>query len=187
MMLVKTAGGAAPLRVWICAAFLAVAGAGTAAAEVVLECPATDHGPQVALRFDADVLSVTDARGTAALRGSIQHIQPGMFGIKGSGAMEAVMPDPAAFDDCIVARLKQQDASPSDPSALAYVTNLCRLKLLPTGRVQMVEVEFTATALDPGKATLAIQRSYAVPSKVTGKPMQLAEFPLRNCTVIKGP
>lgn len=186
-MLVKTAGGAAPFRIWICAVFLAVTGADIAAAEVVLECPATDHGAQVALRFDADVLSVTDARGTAAVPGSIQHIRPGMFGIKGAGPMEAVMPDPAAFDDCIVARLKQQDASPSDPSALAYVTNLCRLKLLPSGRVQKVDVEFTATALDAGKATLSIQRSYAVPSKVTGKPMQLAEFPVRNCNVIKGP
>jgi hypothetical protein len=110
-----------------------------------------------------------------------------MFGIKGSGPMEAVMPDPAAFDDCLVARLKQQDASAADASALAYVVNLCRLKLLSSGSVQKIEAEFTATALDPGKATVSIQRWYAVPSKVTGKPMQLAEFPVRNCDVVKGP
>jgi hypothetical protein len=133
------------------------------------------------------VLSVTDARGTAALPASMQQMQPGLFGIKGSGTMDAVMPDPGAFDDCLIARLKQQDANPADPSALAYVANLCRLKLMPSGRVQKVEAEFTATALDPGKATLSVQRSYAVPSKVTGKPMQIAELPARNCNVVKGP
>ena len=187
MMLVKTTGGGARLRVWICTAILTLTATAAKAAEILMECPATDHAPKVALRFDADVLSVTDARGTAALRGSLQNIRPGMFGIKGLGPMDAVMPDPAAFDDCLVARLKQQDASAADASALTYVANLCRVKLLPAGRVQKVEAEFTATALDPGKATLFIQRRYTVPSKVTGKPMQLDEFPPRNCDVVKGP
>ena len=185
MMLVKATGGAR-LRVWICASILTLS-ATAAKTEILMECPATDHAPKIALRFDADMLSVTDARGTAALTGSLQNIRPGMFGIKGSGPMDAVMPDPAAFDDCLVARLKQQNASAADASALTYMANLCRVKLLPAGSVQKIEAEFTATALDPKKATLFIQRRYMVPSKVTGKPMQLDEFPPRNCDVVKGP
>jgi hypothetical protein len=187
MMLVKTTGGGARLRIWICTAILMLSSAAASAAEILMECPATDHAPKIALRFDADVLSVTDARGTAALTGSLQNIRPGMFGIKGSGPMDAMMPDPGALDDCLIARLKQQDASATDASALTYVANLCRGKLLPAGRVQKVEAEFTATALDPAKATLFIQRRYMVASKVTGKPMQLDEFPPRNCDIVKGP
>lgn len=186
-MLVRNASGPAKFPSWICAALLTLTAAKGAVAETLVECPATDRGQRISLRFDADVLSVTDMRGTAALRGSIQHTQPGMFGIKGSGTMEAVMPDPAAFDDCLTARLKQQDASPTNPSALSYVANLCRMKLLPSGSVQKVEAEITATALDPAKATVFIQRRYMVPSKITGKPMQLDEFPPRNCDVVKGP
>jgi hypothetical protein len=186
-MLVKTADKAVRYRAWFCAVLLTLGATKGEAAEILMECPATDRAPKVALRFNADILSVTDAQGTSALRGSLQPIQPGVFGIKGSGPMEAVMPDPGAFDDCLVARLKQQDASATNESAVTYVANLCRLKLLPSGSVQKVEAVFTATALDPGKATVFIQRSYTVPSKVTGKPMQLDEFPPRNCDVIKGP
>ena len=175
-MLVKIAG----------AVLLTLATATGAAAEILLECPATDHGPKLGLRFDADMLSVTDGRGTANLQAFLQNIRPGMFGIRGSGPMDAVMPDPAALDDCLAARLKQQDASAADASALAYVANLCRLKLMPSGSVQKVEAELTATALDPGTAMVFIQRRYMVPSKLTGKPMQLDEFPPRNCVVVKG-
>lgn len=185
-MLVRIAANATSMRTRICATLLTLAASG-AEAEIRMDCPATDHAAKMELRFDADVLSVTDARGTSALRGSLQPIAPGMFGLKGTGSMQAMMPDPAAFDDCVVARLKQQDASAADASALTYVANLCRLKLMPSGRVQAIEAEFTATALDPAKATLFIQRSYTMPSKVTGKPMQLDEFPTRNCDVVKGP
>ena len=185
-MLVKPARNAALRAASIGSALLILAATG-AAAEIRLDCPAPDPAAKIQLRFDADVLSITDGRGTSALQASLQTIQPGMFGIKGAGPMEAIMPDPAAFDDCVVGRLKQQDASATDPSALAYVANLCRLKLMPSGRVQRVEAAFTATALDPGKATLFIQRSFTVPSKVTGKPMQLDEFPLRSCDIVKGP
>lgn len=182
-MLVNTTA----LRAWACIALLTMAATKAEAAEILMECPATDHGAKVTLRFDADVLSVTDARGTAALPAFFQDIRPGMFGIKGSGPMEAPMPDPAALDDCLVARLKQQDASAADASALAYVANLCRMKLLPSASVQKIEAEITATALDPEKAMVFIQRRYTVPSKVTAKPIQLDEFPPRNCNIVKGP
>ena len=72
-------------------------------------------------------------------------------------------------------------------SALAYVANLCRMKLLPSASVQKIEVEITATTLDPEKAMVFIQRRYTVPSKVTAKPIQLDEFPPRNCNIVKGP
>jgi hypothetical protein len=186
MKLVRTAG-AACMGTALRGVLLAAAAATGAAADVHIECPATGHAPPVALRFDANVLSVTDARGTAALPGSMQELQPGSFGIRGAGAMDALMPNPAALDECLAARLKQQGASANDVSALGYVANLCRLKLTPSGSVQEVEAEFTATALDAGKATVFIQRRYKQPSKVTGAPLQLDEVPPRDCAITKGP
>jgi hypothetical protein len=184
---IRTAAGLRILHVSICIGALMTTAPAGASAKVAIDCPADGPTPMMSLRYDADSLSVTHASGTVALPASIQRDPSGMFSIRASGPMEASMPEPAALDQCLAAKLKEQEATAADTGTLDYVAYLCRLKLSPSGTVQKTKTVFTITALDPDKAMLFIQRRYTVPSAVTGKPIQLDEFPLRNCNVLTRP
>jgi hypothetical protein len=158
------------------------------AAEITLECPTEHPGqPKLSLRYGAEALSVTDADGTTALPGTVKDLPSGMFGISAHGPMTALMPEPAALDKCLVDKLKQLGMRADDADALTYVANACRLKLSSSATMQKIEADFVITALEPGEAMLYIERQYAAPSAVTGKPVTLAEFPTRNCKVLTGP
>jgi hypothetical protein len=175
------------LRAWSSAAVLIAATSTAWAGEIAIDCPEGGGQPKLSLRFDANALSVTDPSGAAKLPGSLELGPSGMFTVSGSGPMQAVMPDPAKFDECLAANLKQQNAAATDTDAVAYGANSCRLTLTPSGTMQNVQANFTVTALEPGKAMVFIQREFTVPSKVTGKPVQLDEFMPSNCDVLKGP
>ena len=153
------------------------------AADISINCPAAEVGPQVSLRFNGDMLAVTDKDGTNDLAASLQGDAAGVFTIYGSGAMNAMMPNGSELDQCIAEKLKQLGATAADADALGSVSNTCQQKLLPTAVKQNVQVQFTVTSIDKGAATLFIQRQYLTPSAVTGKPLWLDEWPLRNCEV----
>jgi hypothetical protein len=125
--------------------------------------------------------------GYPRLPASLSQASAGMFAIQGWGAMETPMPDLADMDRCLGDGLKNKGMQATDRDAVAFVGNLCRLKLMPGAAVQKVAARYEITALDPKAATVFISRSYTVASSVTGEPLQLDEWPIRQCAVISGP
>ena len=159
----------------------------SAAAGLAIECPQGEAGPKLSLIYTPDAMSVTDGKGTVSLSASIQGDPAGIFTLYGSGPMDAMMPDAAALDECLAAKLAGQGVTAADADMLAYVSNACRLKLTPSGSVQKVQAQLTLTSIDKGKAMLFIQRQYLTPSAVTGKPLRLDEFPTSSCEVMGVP
>lgn len=155
----------------------------SAAAGVVMECPGGEAGPKLSLTYAVGSLSITEGSSAVSLPASIQGEPAGIFTVYGSGPMFALMPEAAILDECLAAKLKQQGVTAADADMLAYWSNACRLKLMPSGSVQKVQAQLTLTSIDKGKATLFIQRQYLTPSTVTGKPLRLDEFPVRSCEV----
>ena len=83
--------------------------------------------------------------------------------------------------------LRNTGAAAADAHMLAHLSNACRVKLIPSGTVQKVQAQLTLTSIDKGKAVLFVQQQYLMASAVTGKPLQLDEFPVRNCVVLTVP
>lgn len=159
---------------------------GTASAEISIECPEGEAEPNLSMIYAHDTLSVTNENSAVSLPATIQGETTGMFTVYGSGTMDAMMPEATALDECLAAELREHGATAADVDMLAYSSNTCRLKLMPSGSLQKVQSQFTLTSTDKGKAMLFVQRQYLKPSAVTGKPLQLDEFPPRNCIVLSG-
>ncbi|WP_143744685.1 hypothetical protein [Mesorhizobium prunaredense] len=157
------------------------------AAEIAIDCPADAGLPELVFGFAADTLSIKDASGTATLQASFHELSAGMFAIQAWGPTETPMPNLADMDRCLGDGLKKQDMQATDASAVTYLSNLCRLKLMPEATAQRIDAKYEITALDPKSATVFISRSYTVASSVTGEPLQLDEWPIRQCAVISGP
>ncbi|MGB8817161.1 MAG: hypothetical protein WCC66_04480 [Rhizobiaceae bacterium] len=169
------------------AALGALMTSGCAAAEITMECPQGEAGAKLSLVYEADTLTVNEADSSATLAGSIQLDPSGIFAIYGSGPTEAKMAEPGALDACVAASLTTQGAVAGDSGALGYAINACSVKLAPSATMQKVQAQYTLTSIDKGKATLFIQRQYFQPSVVTGKPLQIDVFPMRECAVLAGP
>ena len=165
----------------------ALAPAESAAAGLAIECPQSEAGPKLSLSYVPDMLSVTEGVSAASLSASLQGDPAGIFTLYGTGPMDAMMPEASALDECLTAKLKEQGVTAADADMLAYGANACRLKLASSGSVQKVQAQLTLTSVDKGKAILFIQRQYLTPSALTGKPLQLDEFPTRNCEVLSVP
>lgn len=129
-------------------------------------------------------MNVTDADGTAAVSATLQGDPSGMFTIQALGPIEGAMPALDALDGCLAGKLKQQGAVATDTDTLTFVLNQCRLKLATASIRQKVDATFTITSIDKGSASLLLSRRYVVPSAVTGNPMQLDEWPMRECSVV---
>ncbi len=156
-------------------------------ANVTFSCPEGEAGSKLLLSYANDALSIADGNVTTSLPATIQGDAAGIFTVYGSGPMDATMPEPAAMDACLSAKLKEQGVTADDKDMLAYDSNACRVELIPNGTIQKVQAQLTLTSIDKGKATLFIQRQYLTPSTITGLPLQLDEFPTRNCDVVLMP
>lgn len=132
------------------------------------------------------MLNVTDADGTAGMPATLQGDAADMFTIQASGLIEGAMPALEALDGCVAGKLKQQGAAATDTDALTFVLNQCRLQLASASSRQKVDATFIVTSMEKGNASLMISRRYTVPSEVTGAPLQLDEWPMRQCNVASG-
>ena len=97
------------------------------------------------------------------------------------------MPEPAALDSCLLTKLKQQSAMAKDEDAVIYSAGLCRFDLASSQTSQKVDAQLNATSLEGKTAQVFIQRTYTAPSAVSGKPVQIDEWPTRQCAVLAGP
>jgi hypothetical protein len=156
-------------------------------AEINFHCPQGESGGQMSLHYDGENLAIVEEHGASSLTGTIQGDVNGRFTLYGTGPMDAIMPNAAALDLCLIDKLQEQAVLATDVDAVAYATNSCRLKLTPAGSMLRVQTQLTLTSIDKGKAMLFIQRKYKMPSVVTGKPLQLDELPIRNCNVLSEP
>lgn len=153
------------------------------AAEISLECPAAGFSPALALHLSGTMLIVSDPAGRAELPAILNGDPFGMFTIEASGPMEAAMPVLADLEICAEGKLQDQGAAPTDADALVYVLNLCRLKLQSAATPQVAAARFVLTSMAAGSASLLISRSYVEASRMTGAPLQLDEWPMRQCRV----
>lgn len=167
--------------------FVMLTTANATAGGIAFTCAAGEAGTKLSLSFNADVLSVTDDKGASSVPASIQGDPEGIFTLYGSGPMEVLMPDAAALDACLSAKLKAQGVTADDKDMLAYDSSACRAMLIANGAIQQAQAQLTLTSIDKGKATLFVQHQYLTPSAVTGKPLQLDEFPTRTCDVAPAP
>lgn len=156
---------------------------GAHAAEIAITCPADGSALELKLKLDGEQLNVTDTNGTASVPAHIDTDPSGMFAISASGPVEAVMPSLGALDTCIAEKLKAQGMTASDRDVVIFSANQCRLELASSSTKQRVTGNFTVTSMDKGQASLLISHQYTMPSAVTGEPMQLDEWPMRNCEV----
>ena len=178
--------GPRPLGIFaLCAALCFSATLGAArAAEVGFNCPAGANGREaLALGYVGEVLSVAETNGAAELPATLEGDVNAQFGISGFGPAEQVMPDPGQLDDCLAAGLKSHGSLASDEAAVAYELAECQATLSGALSRQSVDLHVTAVVIDPGSAMVFIQRTYQAPSKITGAPLTLDEFPTRDCSV----
>ena len=157
------------------------------AAEISINCPATDIYADLELRLSGVTLTVTDTDGAAELPATLNGDPAGMFTVEAVGTMEGVLPVLADLETCVTAKLAQQGAAASDADALAFGLNQCRLKLTASAVRQKLDASFVVTSLDKGSASLLISRRFIAPSGLTGAPLQLDEWPMRQCNVGPAP
>ncbi len=154
------------------------------AAEIGFQCPAGSNGREaVGLTYANEVLSVSGSDGTVELPANLDGDVRAQFGISGFGPAEQMMPDPGALDACLAAGLKSHGGVASDEAAVAYELAECQATLAGALSRQRVDLHVTASVIDPGTAMVFIQRTYQVPSTITGAPLTLDEFPTRDCPV----
>lgn len=153
------------------------------AAQITITCPADGTSAELKLQLDGDHLTITDANEAVSLPANFDSDPSGAFGIAASGPMSSVMPTLPDLDKCIADKLDQQGETAAAKDVVAFFVNQCRLALAPVAKKQPVTARFTINSLDPGEADLLISRDYLAPSTVTGAPLQLNEWPMRQCTV----
>lgn len=169
------------------AAVLMLGTATCAMADVVVECPAEGFSPQLTLSFAGDVLTIKDPQGSTTLPAALEPGQANAFTITGHGPMDAMMPEIKALDECLAAKLKEENTTAADENALAYAENACRMTLMPTATTQKTDANYAIFSADPKTALVSIQNTYTAPSAVTGKPLQLDALLPRNCNILSGP
>lgn len=178
------AGGCRALAIALC---LAAWTCTAQAAELTFTCPAAGFAPELTLELHGNVLRVSDADATADLVAVVNGDPSGIFTIAATGPMLAPMPPLPDLERCTSGKLADQGAPASDTDALAYTLNLCRLQLLPTATPQSIEASYTITSLTPGSATALISRTYVTTSPLTGQPLRLDEWPMRQCVATAQP
>ncbi len=154
------------------------------AAEISISCPQTDMVPELNLRLSDATLVVSDADGAAELPAKLNGDPSAMFTIDATGPIEGPLPPLAELEACVSDKLAQQGALATDPDALAFVLNQCRIKLGAEAVRQPIEASFTLTSLEAGSVSLLISRRYIAPSALTGAALQLDEWPMRQCKVM---
>lgn len=153
-----------------------------------MSCPAVDGKPELTLSFEGATLSLSDADTSASLPAALE-LDPTrtLFGIRASGAMKALMPDLAAMDACVKGKLTEQAMPATDADIVGYNINSCRLRLPKLPDTQEVQAELSVTSFEPKVAQLYVANAYIAPSSVTGKPLRIDEWPIRDCVVQSGP
>lgn len=154
------------------------------AAVLRFHCDALDASPEAELAFEGDTLTVVEDGRTATLAGSIEGQPPETYSINASGQGEAALPEATAMDDCLAAALKAQGAAATDGDTVAYLVNSCRLELAPKAVPQAAELSYQLIVMGPEPAQLFVTRTYTTPSVVTGAPIAVPEWPMRNCNPV---
>ncbi len=147
-------------------------------------CPADEFVSAVTIHFDDDVLNVHDDNVDITLPGSY-HVDPTgtMFTVQGFGAAQVMMPDRAVLESCVAEAAKQNGTVVTNSESVAYEVVNCAFNLREGRTLQAANISFKISSLDPGNAMVFIIRSYAETSSLVGEPMEIPEFPTRNCTV----
>ncbi len=177
-------------RTGVAVVAMAVAGllpAAARAAEIAINCPATEIYAELKLQLSGATLTVTEADGVAQLPATLNGDAAGMFTVAAAGTMDGVLPVLADLETCVTAKLAQQGAAASDTDALAFGLNQCRVKLTAAAVRQKLDASLVVTSLDPGSASLLISRRYIAPSGLSGAPLQLVVWPMRQCSVVAAP
>ena len=153
------------------------------AADFSFRCAGADGTPDADLAFAGEVLTVVEDGRTATLVGRVEGEPPENYGISAAGRGDAMLPEAAAMDACLDKGLKAQGATAADDDAVAYVVNGCRLDLAAVA--QPADLSYQIIFMAPGPAQLFVTRTYATPSAVTGAPITVPEWPMRNCDPVR--
>jgi hypothetical protein len=153
------------------------------AAQITIICPADGPSAELKLQLDGEHLNIIDPKEPVSLAARLDSDPSGAFAIAASGPMSNTMPVLPDLDKCIAAKLKEHGETAAAKDMVIYFTNACRLALAPSATKQLVTASFIVNSFDKGQASLLISNDYLAPSTITGKPLQLNEWPMRQCTV----
>lgn len=153
------------------------------AAQIIIICPADGPSAELKLQLDGEHLNIIDANEAVSLPANFNSDPSGAFEIAASGPMSNTMPVLPDLDKCITGKLNQHGETAAAKDMVIYFTNECRLALAPAATKQLVTASFTVNSFDKGQASLLISNDYLSPSTITGKPLQLNEWPMRQCIV----
>lgn len=162
----------------------ALIGLPATAAPLRFHCAALDATPEAELTFEDETLTVVEDGHTATLEGSVEGQPPENYTINATGQGEASLPEAAAMDGCLAAALKAQGAAATDGDTVAYLVNSCRLELAPKAVAQTADLSYQLIVMAPEPAQLFVTRTYTMPSSVTGAPIAIPEWPMRNCNLV---
>lgn len=152
------------------------------AADIVVDCPQQDALPPLTYVYTADTLTLGDDPNTlpAFVR---EDPDTDMMAIRATGETEAPMPEPVALDACIDERLKKFGFDITEEDVAFTSAMSCRNDMAESLVPTRINIVVEVMSMEKGSASVFTSRTYVAPSALLGKPIEISEWPLRNCTV----
>jgi hypothetical protein len=174
----------------IVASLLAAACTAAEAETVTLKCDAPAEMTLVYEGDDAGTLSVTDASGAFSLparlekrEGEVDGETIKATGILANGKISTLMPDKAAIEACVRAKLSGDLLEDTD---VVFSTALGCGSSAPLGKEPVeVNANVEISVLEPPDAYVFITRTYVEPSSLAGGKIELSSMPPPQCSVVE--
>jgi hypothetical protein len=161
---------------------LSIGGGFAKGAELTFDCKGAEPNTSLTMKFADGKLTVKDPVGSSDFQANLDGDLEQTFSISGAVTREMIMPDLAALETCISARLAKISKTVSDKNAFGGSRQMCFAQLFPSGTKQTVDVTYSVVGTEPGTADLLIHSQFKTPSKLNGEILYVNQMPDQSCS-----